>query len=380
MKNGRIEEMKTKLDIVRENASMSNVDIVVLCKKNGIQTSESSVARMKRRLGIPSSNVFSKVMKEKGFDEEWEYGWVKTDTASIFIKNDKGAMTYDDIRDELISEMKKHAPKYPLVKREKIKDGHLLIVDPADIHIGKLALIEETGEKYNLEIARQRVIDGVDGILEKASGFPIEKIILVIGNDVLHRDNPMNATTGGTRQDVDGMWWQAFKVAKDMYVSVIEHLVPIADVEVIFCPSNHDYASGYMLADSLSSWFHASKNVKFNCDIIHRKYVQYGLNMLCFDHGDGAKEKDTKDLMADEEPKMWGATKYRYAYKHHVHHKRKVNWVSGEDYIGVAVEYLRSPSAIDPWHHRNGYRNMKAIEGFIHHPQRGQVARLTHYF
>jgi hypothetical protein len=135
-----------------------------------------------------------------------------------------------------------------------------------------------------------------------------------------------------------------------------------------------------MLADTLYSWFHNSKNITFKTDIVHRKYIEYGLNMLAFDHGDGAKERQAKDLMADEQPEMWGRTKYRYAYKHHIHHRKKLVWHSGEDYIGVTLVYLRSPSGADAWHHRNGYISPKAVEGFIHHPTQGQVARLTHYF
>ena len=51
------------------------------------------------------------------------------------------------------------------------------------------------------------------------------------------------------------------------------------------------------------------------------------------------------------------------------------------DFIGVTVESLRSPSGTDSWHHRNGYQHSpKAIEGFIHHPEHGQIARLTHIF
>ena len=208
----------------------------------------------------------------------------------------------------------------------------------------------------------------------------MEKILFVMGNDILHVDNPFRTTTAGTRQDTDGMWWQAFKEAKDMYVSILEQLVTIAPVQVIFCPSNHDYASGFMLADSLSSWFHNCKDITFECSIIHRKYVQYGSNMLAFDHGDGSKERDTKDLMADEQPKMWAATKFRYAYKHHIHHKKKTHFAGGGDFIGVTVEYLRTPSDADGWHNRNGYVSPKAIEGFIHSKAHGQVARLTHYF
>jgi len=176
------------------------------------------------------------------------------------------------------------------------------------------------------------------------------------------------------------MWWKAFREAKDLYVQVIENLITFADVEVVFCPSNHDFMGGFMLADTISSWFHKSKNVSFRTDIIHRKYVEYGKNMLCFEHGDGAKERDAKDLMADEEPQMWGRTKYRYCYKHHIHHKKAISYISGKDYIGVTVEYLRSPSGTDGWANRNGYVSKKAVEGFIHNKTDGQVARLTHWF
>jgi hypothetical protein len=348
-------------------------------EKYGI--SKHAVKRLRYKHDIQRPNTFLEKLESSGFDgDSWRSGWIKTETESIHIYNDKGAISYDDIKEEMIEEMKKHAPKYPVIKRDKVTDGHLLIIDPADVHIGKLSALEETGAEYNIEMAKQRCLDGVNGIIQKAAGFPIEKIIFVIGNDILHTDNPFRTTTAGTAQDTDGMWWQSFKEAKDLYVRIIENLVTVADVQVVFCPSNHDYASGFMLADSLSSWFHNAENVTFNVDIIHRKYIKYGLNMLAFDHGDGSKEINTKDLMADEQAVMWGETKFRYAYKHHLHHKRKVNWLSGKDYIGITVEYLRSPSPADGWHHRNGYISPKAVEGFIHSKDNGQVARLTHYF
>jgi hypothetical protein len=51
----------------------------------------------------------------------------------------------------------------------------------------------------------------------------------------------------------------------------------------------------------------------------------------------------------------------------------------GKDFIWVTAEYLRSPSASDSWHDRNGYVGAKkAIEAFIHSFDNGQVARITH--
>ena len=101
----------------------------------------------------------------------------------------------------------------------------------------------------------------------------------------------------------------------------------------------------------------------------------YGKNLIGTTHGDGAKFQDLPLLMAQEASEHWSETKHRYVYTHHVHHK------TSKDFVGVTVESLRSPSGTDSWHHRNGYQhNPKAVEGFIHSKEFGQVARLTHIF
>jgi len=85
--------------------------------------------------------------------------------------------------------------------------------------------------------------------------------------------------------------------------------------------------------------------------------------------------QDLPLLMAQEAGKDWSAAKNRYVYIHHIHHKMS------KDFIGVTVEALRSPSGTDGWHHRKGYQHApKAVEGFIHSQNHGQVARLTHLF
>lgn len=318
---------------------------------------------------------------EHGIDvSNVKHFWHKSKRISMFVVA-QNRPTYEQIRDEHIAEMLKHSPKYPAIKRKKETDGHLLVIDPADVHIGKLAVKSETGYAYDMDIAVQMVQEGVDGILQKASGFPIDKIVLIIGNDIMHVDNPFRTTTAGTRQDTDGMWHENFITARKLYVMLIERLMQFADVDVVFNPSNHDYASGFMLADAVSCWFNKSKNVNFDCDIIHRKYYQYGDNMIVTTHGDGAKFGDMPLLMASEQPKMWADTRHRYAYVHHLHHKQKHQFMASKDFPGITLEVMRSPSASDGWHHRNGYTGApQAIEGFIHHKTGGQVARLSHIF
>jgi hypothetical protein len=253
-------------------------------------------------------------------------------------------------------------------------DKHLLVIDPADVHIGKLATSFETGEDYNNQIAVQRVREGVDGLLQKSKGFAIDKILFVGGNDILHIDTPKRTTTSGTDQDTDGMWYTNFLIAKELYIEVLTKLIEVADVHFVFNPSNHDYTHGFFLADVIQTYFKDCKNITFDCSIAHRKYYVYNQNLIGTTHGDGGKMDNLPLTMAHESP-AWSSCKHKYIYIHHFHHK------ISKDYMSVCVEALRSPSGTDSWHHRNQYQHApKAIEGYIHHPLHGQIARLTHLF
>ena len=307
--------------------------------------------------------------------ESVKHGWYKGKHWSIAFKADQEeGPTFEEMLMDHIEDVKSHTFKYEPIKREISQNGNLLVIDPADIHIGKLASSFETGEDYNNQIAVQRVLDGVDGILSKSAGFNIDQIIFVAGNDVLHVDSPKRTTTSGTPQDTDGMWYDNFLIAKKLYIDVIDRLMQVADVHFMYNPSNHDYTHGFFLADSIKSWYKDCQNITFDVSIAHRKYYTYGTSLIGTTHGDGAKWQDLGKLAAVESPD-WSSTKHRYVYTHHVHHKIV------KDDIGVTIESLRSPSGTDGWHHRNGYQHApKAVEGFIHSKEHGQVARFTHLF
>ena len=303
-----------------------------------------------------------------------KHGWYKGKHWSLAFKKEDETVDFEKMLKDHIEQVEDHSFKYQPIQRQINPTGNLLVIDPADIHIGKLASSFETGEEYNNQIAVQRVLEGVDGILSKSAGFNIDQIIFVAGNDVLHVDSPKRQTTAGTPQDTDGMWYDNFLIAKKLYVDVIDRLMQIADVHFMYNPSNHDYTHGFFLADSIKSWYRDCENITFDSSINHRKYYTYGNSLIGTTHGDGAKWQDLGKLAAVESPD-WSKTKHRYVYTHHVHHKIV------KDDIGVTIESLRSPSGTDGWHHRNGYQHApKAVEGFIHSKEHGQVARFTHLF
>jgi len=138
-------------------------------------------------------------------------------------------------------------------------------------------------------------------------------------------------------------------IAKQLYIDVLEMLITIADVHFVYNPSNHDYTNGFFLCQTIENFFHNNKNITFETNMAHRKYYQYGKNMIGTTHGDGAKQNDLALLAATEQPVMRSECKHRVVYIHHIHHKVV------KDYIGLTVKSLRSPSGSDSRHSRNGY-------------------------
>jgi hypothetical protein len=324
------------------------MDIHEWCRTYGIPAHQAKSYKLVTHTGVPYYNIQS----NSGID-----------------------VSDSDLIDKITEAVSGMAPKYKKITRKKIKDGHLLVVDPADIHVGKLCSKLEVGVEYNQQIAIQRALDGVNGILQKSHGWNIDKVVLIAGNDILHTDTPRRTTTSNTPQDTDGMWYENFTNAQLLMIDIIETLMGVADVEVVYNPSNHDYMSGFMLIQSVKAWFRKCKNVTFKDDMAHRKYTTYGKNLIGCTHGDGAKTNDLPMLMVHEASEFWHNCKHRYIYTHHIHHK------VSKDQMSVCIESMRSPSEADSWHHRNGYEHApKGIDGFIHHPEHGQVARLSHIF
>jgi hypothetical protein len=245
-------------------------------------------------------------------DKDVKHGWLKTKQASLFFKNPNFKQEELDaiqkIKDECIKEVKEYAPKYHAIETVKSKDAHLLVIDIADLHIGKLATAFETGEDYNSQIAVKRAKDGLQGILNKAKGFYIDKVLFVAGNDILHTDNTKRTTTAGTPQDTDGMWYDNFLMAKNLYIELLEKLLSFAEVEVVYNPSNHDFTHGFFLMQLIEAHF-ANSTINFNVNLLHRKAFKYGNNLIGTTHGDGAKIENLPLLLATEFPILWSKTK-----------------------------------------------------------------------
>ncbi len=277
--------------------------------KANFQFSGSKAASQTSR----ANNIVDEIMQNSGFTEgvnaKGVMVWDKSNKDySILYKMVKDVMSFDQMRDDMRGELKKYTPNFKKIKRKVVKDPHLLVIDIADLHIGKLCDTGDAGDSYNHEIAYQRAIEGVEGLLAKANGFPIDKILFVLGNDILHTDNSTNTTTKGTGQDVSQKWFKNFELARKLYVKIIERLLGFADIHIVHNMSNHDYISGYMLADAVYCWFHKCKGITWDIDASDRKYFKYGSSLIGTAHGDNGKMDSLPLSMSMEAKEHWATS------------------------------------------------------------------------
>jgi len=296
--------------------------------------------------------------------------------------------------DNFIATIKENAPKLPPPPQRfvspgiSLRDGeeprprpkYLMEVSIPDLHIGKLAWEDESGENYDTKIAIERFNECVENLLVHAMPYrnDIEEILFPIGNDLINIDNMSNKTTAGTEQRVDSRWQQMFVKAKDLMIKNIDRLSKIAPVRVVMVSGNHDYQTVYYLGCVLEAYYSKSSSVKIDNTAEQRKYHEFGVNMIGFTHGNEEKHQELGLIMATQKPEMWARTKCRQMHLGHFHSRKTTKYLDVQEFQGFTVRILPSLSGTDDWHNRKGYMSMKSGVVFLYEKTNGLVAEFSH--
>lgn len=268
-------------------------------------------------------------------------------------------------------------PPKPYVPRE-YEPGHLLaVVNIADLHLGKLCWHGDTGNNYDYKIARENFYSILADVSRRLYGQPVDEIIFVWANDFFNSDGPEKETTAGTPQDTDVRWQKLYNVGVDMLVNAIDTLAEIAPVKTFYTRSNHDQMTGYYALQYLHAWYRDNaRNVNIDISAMPRKYVEYGVTMLGFGHGDkenatGNKDKASRlaSVMPLEAPEMWGRTKYHEFQAHHLHSEQMIQEING-----VIVRRISSPTLNDTYHVDAAFIGQsRKAQTFLYDKDRGLV-------
>ena len=218
-----------------------------------------------------------------------------------------------------------------------------------------------------------------DLVLRAYASHKLEKIIYVVGGDLLNMDNFDGATTKGTPVDNEQRAYDAYNDAFNTLYWSVNYIKQFCnELEVVYLPGNHDRLSSYHIAHALSKCFQEEVNIKFNVEYSERKVVVYGDNFFAFEHGDVTK-KLTPLVYATEFPKQWGGTTYRTCYTGHFHSKKVTEFVTDNEVHGFSIKHLPSLSRSDYWHYHNKFTGSKrqAIME-IHDGKKGKISEFTY--
>jgi hypothetical protein len=367
--------------------------INIICASKRIRTVDEAIKEFDIDLNVWKVDRF-KVKTSEGYRKDRRVQWeVEGGVTTRGKVDDSGKMLVvpmyhvqvtlvrkvDEIRGRLwladfIADAKKHAPRYPTLKYKKSK-GLIYEVDLPDIHFGKLTWGEESGDDYDIKIAREIVLKTLDRLLSYAHPFGVDRIILPMGNDFFNVDNKDNTTTHGTPQQEDTRWQKTFREGRRLAVDMIDMCQSLAPVDVLIVPGNHDEQRSFYLGEVLDAQYSKHKHVQVDNSPMKRKYRHYGNILLGFTHGYHEKLKQLPSLMPVEKPEEWARSKFREWHLGDKHHKKDLLHRT-EDVDGVTIRLLRSLSATDVWHFDKGYVGApRSAEAFLWDVSDGLVAQ-----
>jgi hypothetical protein len=277
--------------------------------------------------------------------------------------------------EKLKEDLKKSSPY--VSRSYSVRDyssGNMLEVNISDAHFGKMAWGKETGSRnYDTPIAASTFLRAVANLINLARVYTYDKIVFVVGNDLLNSDDEMGRTTKGTFVSTDGRYQKTFSTVRQTVTRAIHMLAELAPVEVVMVPGNHDNLSVWHLGDSLECLFENDQNVTVRNEPTQRKYIRFGDVFLLVTHGDKGKREDYPLLMATERSKDFGETKYREVHTGHIHQTKLQEW------HGVRVRIIPSLSPPDAWHSENGFTGQQRnAEAYVWNEKHGLVTIFYH--
>ncbi len=295
--------------------------------------------------------------KKNGQDENGNYRaetlW-KTPLRQISLKLRRRApkCVQEGIRD-ILSKVPSWRGKLPKITKPRRSADHLLEVSLYDVHFGKAAFNSNGGD---LQQIHDDFIGAAEDLLDRLNGFKIEKVIFPVGNDLLNFDTLTKTTTRGTPVEcTEDKMSKVFSTAYDAVQNVIMKCREIAEVEVVWVPSNHDRMTCWFLCETLRRVFEGDKHVTIDNGPSTRKYREYGSTLVGYTHGDLVSQANLPLVMANEAAESWARCVFKTFRIGHFHKKKQTRWVGNDTFCDLDVTVLPSLSSTDTWHFDQGF-------------------------
>jgi hypothetical protein len=286
-------------------------------------------------------------------------------------RQEPGEAELEAFAEELIKTMQSEiTPLKPVLNQPSEIDPSLLTLYPmADVHLGQFSWGKETGENYDLKIAKSQFMTSVTKLMRSTP--PSEVALIVMLGDYYHADNNEAQThKSHNHLDVDGRHDKVLHLGVELAVWMIDMALQQHNSVIVHVTrGNHDPMSSKLLATAL--FFRYQENPRVTIDRSPKDLwsYQWGKNMLSFTHGDMVKAADMPGVMAAFEPEMWGATEFRFGFSGHFHRASK--GPLGDEKHGAQWEILPAFTAKDAWNKAMGFSGKRGIVSKTFHATEG---------
>ena len=238
--------------------------------------------------------------------------------------------------------------------KEIPKDGHIVEINFADVHLGKYVTTLVSNDNYNLDIAVKAYLGMIDEALDRIKHLKVKKILFTFGQDFINVDSKLG-TTRGTSQDMDRFFDEIYKTGLETLITAIEKIRIVAPVEAIYVKGNHDAQSTYTMGIAIEKMyeFNGITDVEVDSTSHQRKYRRFGEVALCLTHGDKEKARLFEVMQIDRPDLMVCKTKEIHcSHFHEENTKTKA---------GIVIRRLNSPSPSCHWTWESGYGGSQKV-------------------
>lgn len=275
------------------------------------------------------------------------------------------------IFEELTTAMQKGITPLPAIDTPLTTHLDLLTLYPVvDVHLGMYAWAKESGENYDLDIAKNEFLASTTELMSLSPNS--DTALIVVLGDFFHADNN-NAQTEKSHNhlDVDGRHDKVLHLGAELILWQIDMaLQKHRHVIVKVMRGNHDPYASKALAMALYFRYlnNGDDRVTIDRSPMDMWSFQWGKNMLSFTHGDNVKASQMPGKMAALEPVMWGLTKFRYGFSGHFHKSVKFT----DENNGAISETLPAFTAKDAWNRSMGHASLRSIVSQTFHLDKGR--------
>jgi transposase-like protein len=367
-----------KLLTPEEIAAASGLDTKRWIPQYGRSRLYQSFYKLKNFLGKPLVESIGKLFR-KGLSDDEVFAEINRGLVQGHQKVQlfgsgatfKRIMT-ESMEEALLDFIREHSAPLPPVKRKKgrrKKDADQIVSwGMWDAHLGAYAWRDEVGADWDISIAKRRVMNSVDDMLDELRPYPIRKVIMPVGNDFLHFDNARQRTTTGEHHlDTDSRFARVYTAGLECLCYMVERAAAeFGNVEVIYVPGNHDAVLSYTLCAVLAHRFLWDERVTVDLGANPRKFRLNGGVLLGFDHGARSKPAQLALTFAQQAIEYWSRSTYREIQVGDKHQKWEGMWEGAVPTNGVLIRRHPALCNVDFWHHEQSLigEPMKSVEAW----------------